>query len=172
MKIFLTNLGKYVEGELVGLWLTLLFTDEEFSTALKKISIGGRYEEYFITDYENDLGLKVGEYESLNTLNEVAKCIDDLNANELQILRAVVEMDSPDVADMVEIIANLDNYTLHGDIKTYHDLGRYMIHDSGDFNVYTIETLEPYLNYESYGYDHSCNVEGKLTSYGWLERCT
>jgi len=170
LKIFLTNLGKYVEGELVGLWLTLLFTDEEFSTALKKISIGGRYEEYFITDYENDLGLKVGEHESLNELNEVAKCIDDLNANELQVLRAVVEMDSPDVADMVEIIATLDNYTLHSDINSYQDLGRYMIHDSGNFNAYTIETLEPYLNYESYGYDHSCNVEGKLTSYGWLER--
>lgn len=47
MRIFLTNLGKYNEGE----WVDLPVSHEE-------------YEEYFITDYECDL-YEVGEYENL-----------------------------------------------------------------------------------------------------------
>ena len=82
MQIYLTNLGKYNEGELVGLLLKLPVTDEEIQTVLTKISIGKHYEEIFITDYENDLGLKVDEHTSLSVLNEVAKCVDSLNANE------------------------------------------------------------------------------------------
>ena len=89
MKIYLTNLGKYNEGKLVGLWLKLPFTDEELNSALRSIGIGTQYEEYFITDCENDFGIKVGEYESLSVLNEVAKCIADLSCNDLQLLQAL-----------------------------------------------------------------------------------
>ena len=171
MQIYLTNLGMYNEGTLHGMWLKLPITDEEIQTALDKIGIGARYEEYFITDYENDLGLKVGEYESLSELNEVATCVESLNPHEKQVLKAVIEMDLSNVSDIVDIIGNLDTYTLNANIKSYHDLGRYLIHESGEFDKYTVETLEPYLDYETYGYTHSSNVEGKLSSYGWLERC-
>ena len=170
MRIYLTNLGMYNEGTLHGLWLKLPFTGKELQTALERIGIGGRYEEYFITDYENDLGLKVDEYTSLSELNEVATCLESLSVHEKQTLKAVIDLESSDVSDIVEVIENLDKYTLHADIKTFHDLGYYLIHDAGDFNTYTVETLSGYLDYESYGYTHDCNSDGGLSSYGWLER--
>lgn len=55
LKIYLTNLGKYNEGYLVGKWVELPATDEELEEAKKEIGINQQYEEWFITDYESDI---------------------------------------------------------------------------------------------------------------------
>ena len=52
MEIFLTNLGKYVEGCLVGQWVKLPVPEDKLESVLKQIGINDEYEEYFITDYE------------------------------------------------------------------------------------------------------------------------
>ena len=55
---FVTNLGKYNEGELVGEWVKLPTTEEEMKKVFERIGIGSKdefgqpYEEWFITDYE------------------------------------------------------------------------------------------------------------------------
>lgn len=50
---YVTNLGKYNEGELVGKWLDFPTTQKEINKVLHEIGIDGiRYEEIFITDYE------------------------------------------------------------------------------------------------------------------------
>ena len=49
---YVTNLGKYNEGELVGEYLKFPTTPEEVQALLKRIGVGGvRYEEIFITDF-------------------------------------------------------------------------------------------------------------------------
>ena len=49
---YVTNLGKYNEGRLVGEFLKFPTTTEEVQALLKRIGIDGvRYEEIFITDY-------------------------------------------------------------------------------------------------------------------------
>ena len=61
MNIYLTNLGKYNEGELVGEWVQLPISDEELQEVFKRIGIDGKeYEEYFIADYECDF-YEIGE---------------------------------------------------------------------------------------------------------------
>ena len=72
LRIYLTNLGKYNEGQLVGEWVELPVTEEELEKVLERIGIseepdenGNYYEEYFITDYESDFNYKVGEYDSI-----------------------------------------------------------------------------------------------------------
>lgn len=54
MNIFITNLGKYNEGELVGEWVTLPISEKKLQELFKRIGINEEYEEYFITDYECD----------------------------------------------------------------------------------------------------------------------
>ena len=73
MKAFITNLGKYNEGELVGKWISLPISEEELEEVLKEIGINDEYEEYFFTDYEIDADIRLGEYESIETLNELAE---------------------------------------------------------------------------------------------------
>ena len=61
LKIFLTNLGKYNEGELLGEWLELPATKEEIKKSCDRIGINERYEEWFITDFETDINsLSIG----------------------------------------------------------------------------------------------------------------
>ena len=70
---FITNLGKYNEGELVGEWVKFPTTAEELKEVFKRIGIGQKddfgqpYEEWFITDYDcyvDGLYSKLGEYEN------------------------------------------------------------------------------------------------------------
>ena len=42
---FITNLGKYNEGFLVGEWVKFPVTNEEMQAVFKRIGIGRRYEE-------------------------------------------------------------------------------------------------------------------------------
>ena len=170
MKVFLTNLGKYNEGELVGMWLELPSTEEELNAALRDIGVGEKYEEYFLTDYENDMGLEIGEYESLNTLNEVANLISSLNGHGLKTLKAVIQLESPAVSDIPDIIDRLDEYTLHTDIHDDEDLGRYYIHELGCYDLESMGRLAKYLDYEAYGRDIRLESDGGFTSFGWLER--
>ena len=69
---YVTNLGKYNEGELVGEYLKFPTTPEEVQALLKRIGIDGvRYEEIFITDFDGDvLGLydHLGEYENMRKI--------------------------------------------------------------------------------------------------------
>ena len=49
LEAYITNLGKYVEGQLVGETLKFPTTPEEVQALLKRIGVDGiRYEEIFI----------------------------------------------------------------------------------------------------------------------------
>ena len=56
-EVFITNLGKYNEGNLVGEWVKFPTTEEELKKVFERIGIesgapdeyGGHYEEWFIT---------------------------------------------------------------------------------------------------------------------------
>ena len=48
INVYITNLGKYNEGHLIGKWLELPASNEEIEKVLKEIGIDGEeYEEYF-----------------------------------------------------------------------------------------------------------------------------
>ena len=68
---FITNLGKYNEGFLVGEWVEFPVTNEEMQAVFRRIGIGRRYEEWFITDYDcyvDGLYDLLGEYANLDEL--------------------------------------------------------------------------------------------------------
>lgn len=80
---YVTNLGKYNEGQLVGEYLKFPTTTEEVQDLLKRIGVDGvRYEEIFITDYESSIdGMcrYLGEFESIDELNYLAALLDEYN---------------------------------------------------------------------------------------------
>ena len=82
---FITNLGKYNEGFLIGEWVKFPVTNEEMQAVFRRIGIGRRYEEWFITDYDCPdaaIGKTLGEYESLSELNYLAVQIMELRESE------------------------------------------------------------------------------------------
>jgi len=82
IRIALTNLGKYNEGELTYAWLSLPATDEEIAESLKEISVAPstEYEEHFISDYEAPFS--IGEYESITKLNGIAEQLAEVEFPE------------------------------------------------------------------------------------------
>lgn len=81
MKGFITNLGKYNEGYLVGKWIDFPIDDDDFEKELASIGVvsGSMYEEWFITDYDCalfDMYGAFGEYPNIDDINEVAEALD------------------------------------------------------------------------------------------------
>lgn len=84
IKVFVSNLAKYNDGELNGQWTTLP-VDDVNKDILDKIDLGGDskhgyHDEWFISDYEAPF--KIDEYESLYTLNNLAKALKDYDTIE------------------------------------------------------------------------------------------
>ena len=98
---FITNLGKYNEGELVGEWVKFPTTTTELKKVFERIGIGSEddfgnpYEELFITDYDCYVGGlydKRGEYANLDELNYLAAKLDDMDRSEYHQFLAAMEM--------------------------------------------------------------------------------
>ena len=91
---YITNLGKYAEGQLVGETLKFPATTEEVQSLLKNICVDGvRYEEFFITAFDGDvMGLYdyLTEYENLDELNHLAHLISELDSDEIETLEAAL----------------------------------------------------------------------------------
>lgn len=170
MEIFLTNLGKYVEGYLVGQWVKLPVPEDKLNNILKQIGINDEYEEFFITDYETSFsGLRdvLGEYENIETLNELAEMLEALSSDDEDKLNAILEVEScRNVTDIKELIERLDEFDLITDIDDDDDLGRYLIDDCGVLSI--PEPLQNYIDYEAYGRDVRLEQNITYTSYGCL----
>ena len=72
---YVTNLGKYNEGELLSEPLKFPAATEEVQAVLKRIGVEGlRYEEYFMAEYVSDipgLAQSLGEYADIDELNHL-----------------------------------------------------------------------------------------------------
>ena len=73
MRIYIANLGKYNEGELVGAWFT---PPVDFEEVKERIGLNDEYEEYAIHDYE--LPFAIDEYTPIEEVNRLCEMVEDL----------------------------------------------------------------------------------------------
>ena len=174
---FITNLGKYNEGELVGEWVKFPTTAEELKEVFKRIEIGQKddfgqpYEEWFITDYDcyvDGLYSKLGEYENLDELNYLASKLDEMSESEYAQFQAGMEMGDHcgSLQEIINLTENLDCYEVYPDIHDYDDLGRYYIEELDVMQV--PEHLQNYIDYEAYGRDVALEENGTFTDQGYV----
>ena len=174
---FVTNLGKYNEGELEGEWVKFPTTAEEMKQVFDRIGIGKTgdfgqvYEEWFITDYDcyvDGLYDKLGEYESLDELNYLASKLDEMDRGEFEQFQAAMEIGdhSGSVQEIINLTENLDCYDVYPGIEDYDDLGRYYIDELDAMQV--TEHLRNYIDYEAYGRDIALDESGDFTSFGYV----
>ena len=174
---FITNLGKYNEGELVGEWVKFPTTAEEMREVFKRIGIGQRddfgqpYEEWFITDYDcyvDGLYDKLGEHENLDELNYLASKLDEMSDSEYAQFQAGMEMGDHcgSLQEIINLTENLDCYEVYPHIEDYDDLGRYYIEELEIMQV--PEHLQNYIDYEAYGRDVAMDENGSFTDQGYV----
>lgn len=157
-RAFVTNLGKYNEGELVGDWVDFPIDEDKFDEFLKSIGIGDSddfgapYEEWFVSDYECNLpGFNwedLGEYpsfESLQKYGEMVQSIDDVEAvsNAMEV--------TGDLQSAIDGLSDGRIIFFRG-IETYEDLAYRMIDEMwGGIENLDRSTIENYFDYESLG---------------------
>ena len=168
ISIYLTNLGKYMEGYLMGEWVKLPVDKDKLQEVLDRIGIDGQqYEEYFISDYEALFSnLHISEYSSIQELNELAEKIDGLAACDYDKLGAVLESEScMTVAEILEIIDQLDSFDLLAEVDTDEALGEYYA-DCGCIFHGIPDSIQRYFDFEAYGRDIRMETNMCFTSYG------
>ena len=107
MRIYIANLGKYNEGELVGAWFT---PPVDFEEVKERIGLNDEYEEYTIHDYE--LPFEIDEYTPIEEVNRLCEMVEDLpeyiqeELSELQSYFGSIE----ESGQLGELPAHLQNY--------------------------------------------------------------
>lgn len=174
---FITNLGKYNEGALVGEWVKFPTTAEELKKVFERIGIGAKddfgqtYEEWFITDYDcyvDGLYDLLGEYANLDELNYLASKLDDMSQDEYERFQAAMEIGehTGSIQELINLTENLDCYDIYPDIHDHDDLGRYYIEELDAMQV--PEHLRNYIDYEAYGRDIALEESGQFTELGYV----
>lgn len=159
----LTNLGKYNEGDLDYVWVSFPCDKDDFQDSLKKVGIGedrgdgSVYEEWFFTDWDTDydwvdLG-GLGEYMSLDDVNECAEALEGIvDDDKEEEFKAAMEY-SGDFHDALDLIEN-DSVVKISDErlsnKRDEEIGAYYV-DSIGFSE--LSNAENYFDYEAYGRD-------------------
>lgn len=155
MNIYLTNLGKYNEGELIGEWVELPVSQEELQKVFERIGINEEYEEYFITDYECDF-YEVGEYESLDTLNEIAERIEELGEEESEAVKVLMSELGYTLNEAIDKV-NSGDYRIYSDCDDMTDIAYQVVEECGYLNNVP-DNVARYFDYESFGRD--LGIEG------------
>ena len=174
---FITNLGKYNEGALVGEWVKFPTTAEKLKKVFERIGIGAKddfgqtYEEWFITDYDcyvDGLYDLLGEYANLDELNYLASKLDDMSQDEYERFQAAMEIGdhTGSIQELINLTENLDCYDVYPDIHDHDDLGRYYIEELDAMQV--PEHLRNYIDYEAYGRDIALEESGQFTDLGYV----
>ena len=174
---FITNLGKYNEGALVGEWVKFPTTAEELKKIFERIGIGAKddfgqtYEEWFITDYDcyvDGLYDLLGEYANLDELNYLASKLDNMSQDEYERFQAAMEIGdhTGSIQELINLTENLDCYDIYPDIHDHDDLGRYYIEELDAMQV--PEHLRNYIDYEAYGRDIALEESGQFTDLGYV----
>lgn len=153
LNAYVTNLGKYNEGELVGEWVTFPIDEDEEREVMKRIGCtyededgewhNEEYEEYFITDYESGFSIYdyVGEYVNIETLNEYAERLEDVRDDDLLL---VILEDQGDLDEALNVYEN-ERYQWYKGM-TMEDVAREFV-DKGFYGKVSDE-LKYYIDFE------------------------
>ena len=148
INIYVANLDEYVKGNLVGDWVSLPIEEDAFKDFLKTI---GNPEEIAIHDFEDNLGLdglKIGEYMSIEELNELAERIANIHIDDIYIVNALYEA----LEDFEQALHyyKYDNYVAYGDM-TLEEIAKEHIEECYDIPA----GLENYIDYKAVARDMS-----------------
>ncbi|CAC99186.1 antirestriction protein ArdA [Carnobacterium divergens] len=162
MRIYVANLGKYNEGELVGAWFTPPIDYEEME---EKIGLNGEYEEYAIHDYE--LPFDIDEYTPISEINRLCEMIMELDGSP--IYDELKDIQGMWFSSLEELLESKDDIICYSDCDSMEDIAYYYVEDGlmGEIP----ERLQMYLNYQAIGRDLEINGNFLVTSHGVFEYC-
>ena len=146
MKGYITNLGKYNEGELIGKWTDFPISEEDLKDVLEEIGINEEYEEYFFTDFEDNM-FGFGEYSSISEINSVTEKYEELcNNYDEEIVNALLG----EYSDLEDVENALNNMRVYYNVYDMEDVARKYVEDTCMLENIPSNIAE-YFDYEKLG---------------------
>lgn len=164
MKVYITNLGKYNEGELVGAWFTPPIDIDEVK---ERIELSDEYEEYAIHDYE--LPFELDEYIPIEEINRLCEMAEELKGT--LVGEVASEIQHAFFSSFEEMMENLDDINCYPDCNDMSDVAYYLIQETGAFGDIPA-CIQNYIDYEAYGRDLELEGNFLITSRGIFEYCS
>ena len=122
----------------------------ELQEVFDHIGINEEYEEYFISDYECDF-YEVGEYENLDTLNEIAERIEELDEKESKVVKALMSELGYTLDEAIDKV-NSGDYRIYSDCGNMTDIA-YQVVEECEYLNNVPDNVARYFDYESFGRD-------------------
>ena len=156
-RVYIANLGKYNEGELVGAWFTFPISEDEVA---EKIGLNEHYEEYAIHDYE--FPVKISEFTSIGELNEMYSMIEEMEDYIIETLDELIFR----YGDLETVYEHHDDiiFWAHGDME---DIAEEMV-EMGYYGQVPYR-LQYYIDYSAIARDLEINGTYIKISDGILE---
>ena len=149
MRVYIANLGKYNEGELVGDWFSFPIDEEDVA---ERIGLNSYYEEYAVHDTDN-FPIEIGEYISIQELNEMYDMICELPDYITDALDEFVSH----YGSLEEVYEHKDEIYYYPNCEDMTDVAYYFIDELQVLGQIPLP-LQNYIDYEAYGRDLS--IEG------------
>lgn len=181
-RIYIANLGKYNEGELVGEWVNLPIEEEELEEVYIRIKVAHRdedgefipyymengiiYEETAIHDWESEFDeLHIGEWDNVLKLSEKVEELEALDPWEINATYSLMEAYG---YSLEEALGRLDSCTFWNDY-TMEDLA-YELVEECYFDKNTPDFIRNYFDYAAFA--HDLEFDGYTeTKYGVILDC-
>jgi antirestriction protein len=179
IKIYVANLGKYNDGELVGNWFTLPYDIEEMMVevgvahydedgeyvpyVIEKDEQGNEYwyEEVAIHDYEAPFN--IGEYDRISNLNEIAERLESLSSDDEEILEMLLETGEFSLDDGIDEVEN-GNYMIYHNCDDMSDVAYQWYEETGGLSEIEKVISASYIDWERIGRD--MEIEGSFYYVG------
>ena len=156
-KIYVVNLDSYNNGITRGKWYEL---PVDFSRIQSELHLDVEHgEEYAIHDFENFYGYQVGEYSSIQELNEYVEKLEAIS--DIDRLEDFLEIYSID-----DIIDNKDDLDFV-EAEDVEDLALELVEQMGGLEALSVEMLQSYFNFRALGRDLEISDYSK-TSHGYV----
>lgn len=161
MQVYIANLGKYNEGELVGAWFSFPIDEEEVA---EKIGLNAEYEEFAIHDYEAPF--PINEDDSIDHLNHLYDLIQEIEGTPIyedlqEILRTWFK-------DVEELLEHHEEIICYPDCESMRDVAEHYIEETGILNALP-ENMRYYFDYQALGRDMEIEGNYLVTSHGVFE---
>lgn len=161
MQVYIANLGKYNEGELVGAWFTPPIDVEDVK---ERIGLNGEYEEYAIHDFE--LPFEIHEYTPISEINRLCELVQEIEGTPLY--DALSDIQGHWFNSVEEVLENQDDIICYSDCEDMADVARYLIEETGVLGEVPAN-LQNYIDYQAYGRDLEIEGNFLVSSHGIFE---
>ncbi|WP_077318276.1 antirestriction protein ArdA [Virgibacillus proomii] len=161
MQVYIANLGKYNEGELVGAWFTPPIDMEDVK---ERIGLNSEYEEHAVHDYE--LPFEIDEYTPITEINRLCTMVQELEGSP--IYHELSEIQSYWFDNLEELLEHRDDIMHYPDCENMADVARYFVEETGALGEVPTN-LQNYIDYEAFGRDLEISGNFLVTSHGVFE---